>query len=76
MPNVSEAQRKAMAAAASGHSSLGISKKVGREFMAEDKGGKLPERAKKKKKWMKPGAKKPEDKKAGRAERWYGSKKD
>lgn len=44
--------------------------------MAEDKGGKLPERAKKKKKWMKPGAKKPADKKAGRAERWYGSKKD
>ena len=46
MPNVSEAQRRAMAAAAAGHSTLGIPKKVGAEFMAADKGGKLPEKAK------------------------------
>jgi hypothetical protein len=44
MPNVSEAQRRAMAAAASGKSTLGIPKSVAREFMAADKGGKLPER--------------------------------
>jgi hypothetical protein len=42
MPSVSEAQRKAMAAAASGHSTLGIPKKVGKEFIAADKGGHLP----------------------------------
>ena len=47
MPNVSEAQRKAMAAAAHGKSTLGIPKSVGKEFMAADKGGKLPERKKK-----------------------------
>ena len=44
MPNKSEAQRKAMAAAASGKSGLGIPKSVGKEFMAADKGGKLPDR--------------------------------
>lgn len=43
MPNVSEAQRRAMAAAAAGNSTLGIPKKVGTEFMGADKGGKLPE---------------------------------
>jgi hypothetical protein len=47
MPNVSEAQRRAMAAAASGKSTLGIPKSVAREFMAADKGGKLPERKRK-----------------------------
>lgn len=46
MPNVSEAQRRAMAAAASGNSDIGIPAKVGHEFMATDKGGKLPERKK------------------------------
>lgn len=45
MPNVSEAQRGAMASAAEGKSKIGISKKVGEEFMAADKGGKLPARA-------------------------------
>jgi len=43
MPAVSEAQRRAMEAAAHGHSTLGIPKKVGKEFAAADKGGKLPE---------------------------------
>ena len=42
-PPVSEAQRRAMGAAASGHSTLGIPKKVGEKFIEEDKGGKLPE---------------------------------
>lgn len=48
MPAVSEAQRRAMHAAASGRSTLGISRKVGREFVAADKGGKLPKRKKSK----------------------------
>lgn len=43
---VSEAQRKAMGAAASGHSTLGIPKSVGSEFINKDPGGKLPERSK------------------------------
>jgi hypothetical protein len=47
MPPVSEAQRKAMFAAASGHSTLGIPKSVGKEFSEADKGGKLPKRKKK-----------------------------
>jgi hypothetical protein len=42
----SEAQRKAMGAAASGHSTLGIPKSVGKEFIAADPGGKLPRRRK------------------------------
>jgi hypothetical protein len=42
MPPRSEAQRKAMHAAASGHSTIGIPKSVGKEFSAADKGGKLP----------------------------------
>jgi hypothetical protein len=46
MPPVSKVQRAAMAAAAAGHSTLGIPKKVGAEFMASDKGGKLPEKVK------------------------------
>jgi hypothetical protein len=45
MPPVSIAQRKAMHAAAAGKSTLGISKKVGKEFVAADKGGKLPAKA-------------------------------
>jgi len=44
MPPKSEAQRKAMYAAAKGKSTLGIPKKVAREFVAADKGGKLPKR--------------------------------
>lgn len=46
MPSVSEKQRRAMGAAASGNSTLGIPEKVGKEFIAADKGGKLPERKK------------------------------
>ena len=42
-PPVSEAQRKAMFAAKSGHSTLGIPQKVGAEFAKADPGGKLPE---------------------------------
>ena len=44
MPSVSAKQHRAMAAAAHGKSTLGIPKKVGKEFMAADKGGKLPKR--------------------------------
>lgn len=42
MPPVSEKQRRAMGAAMSGHSTLGIPQSVGKEFIAADKGGKLP----------------------------------
>lgn len=42
-PPVSEAQRRAMQAAKAGHSTLGISKSVGKEFSEADPGGKLPE---------------------------------
>lgn len=45
MPPKSEAQRKAMHAAAAGKSTLGIPKKVAREYVSADKGGKLPEKA-------------------------------
>ena len=48
MPNISQSQRAAMASAAEGRSTLGIPAKVGKEFMAADKGGKLPQRAPKK----------------------------
>ena len=44
MPIVSQAQRGAMYSAAAGHSTLGIPKNVGKEFVASDKPGKLPER--------------------------------
>ena len=44
MPPRSQAQRKAMHAAAAGKSTLGIPKKVGKEFSKSDKGGKLPAR--------------------------------
>ena len=37
--SVSEAQHKAMSAAASGHSTLGIPKKVGEEFVSKDNAG-------------------------------------
>jgi hypothetical protein len=46
MPPVSEVQRRAMEAAAHGHSTLGIPAKVGKEFSGADPGGKLPQRAK------------------------------
>ena len=49
MPPRSEAQRRSMGADASGHSTLGIPKKVGKEFINADKGGKLPKRKKRKK---------------------------
>jgi hypothetical protein len=45
----SQAQRRAMRAAAAGKSTIGIPKKVGREFSKGDKGGKLPSRAKRRK---------------------------
>lgn len=44
MPPKSEAQRKAMYAAAKGKSTLGIPKKVAKEYVSADKGGKLPQR--------------------------------
>jgi hypothetical protein len=46
MPLKSQAQRGAMYAAASGKSTLGIPKKVAREFVASDKPGKLPKKVK------------------------------
>ena len=45
MPAVSEAQRKAMYAAAAGKSTLGIPAKVGKEFVAATPAGKLPAKA-------------------------------
>ena len=47
MPPRSQAQREAMHAAAEGHSTLGIPKKVGEEYDEADPGGKLPKKAKK-----------------------------
>ena len=44
MPMQSEAQRKAMHAADSGKSTLGIPKKVAKEFVAADEGGELPKK--------------------------------
>lgn len=46
MPSVSQAQHRAMEAAAHGNSTLGIPKKVGEEFSHADKGKvkKLPKR--------------------------------
>jgi len=50
VPVVSEAQRRAMAAAAHGNSTLGIPAKVGKEFIAATpKGKKLPARTPKSK---------------------------
>lgn len=48
MPPVSQAQRRAMYSAAEGKSNVGIPKKVGKEFIDADKGGKLPEKKKSK----------------------------
>jgi hypothetical protein len=45
MPMQSEAQRRAMHAAASGKSMLGIPKTVAKKFVAHDQGGKLPKKA-------------------------------
>ena len=50
MPAKSQAQNRAMHAAAEGKSTLGIPKKVGKEFVAETHGkkvSKLPEHVKK-----------------------------
>ena len=49
MPPRSEAQRRAMRAAAAGKSKIGIPAKVGREYSKADKGGKLPKRKRKRK---------------------------
>lgn len=51
MPSVSQAQSRAMHAAAEGHSTLGIPRKVGKDFVKADEGkkvGKLPEKKGKK----------------------------
>lgn len=51
MPMKSKAQSRAMHAAAEGHSTLGIPKRVGKEFAAASHGekvSKLPERVKRK----------------------------
>lgn len=45
-PPVSEAQRRAMYAAAAGKSNIGIPSSVGKEFTEADPGGKLPSKAK------------------------------
>lgn len=45
MPMRSEKQRAAMHAAAKGKGNIGIPKKVAKEFVASDKGGKLPKKA-------------------------------
>lgn len=50
MPPVSQAQRKAMFAAKSGNSTLGIPQSVGADFANADPGGALPEYAPPKKK--------------------------
>ena len=42
-------QRRAMHSAAEGKSTIGIPAKVGKEYAKGDKGGKLPEKAKRKK---------------------------
>jgi hypothetical protein len=50
MPPKSEAQRRAMYAAAAGKSIIGIPRKVGKEFVEADKGKKLPKKVKRKEK--------------------------
>lgn len=45
MPPKSQAQRKAMHAAAAGKSTIGIPKKVGKEFVKADTGRNLPRKA-------------------------------
>ena len=49
MPMKSQAQRGAMYSAAAGKSTLGIPKKVAKEFVKSDKPGKLPRKVKKEK---------------------------
>jgi len=49
MPPVSQKQRGAMYEAAAGKGKIGIPKKVAKEFVAADRPGKLPKRAKKRK---------------------------
>lgn len=44
MPMKSKAQNRAMHAAASGHSTLGIPKKVGKEFVKAQHGKALPKK--------------------------------
>ena len=53
MPPVSQAQRRAMYAAAEGKSKLGIPKKVGKDFERDDHKKGLPARVKPKKKGKK-----------------------
>lgn len=53
MPPVSQAQRRAMFAAAEGKSKLGIPQKVGQEFEANDHVKGLPQRAPKKRPTLK-----------------------
>jgi hypothetical protein len=48
MPAVSQAQLRAMYAAKSGNSTLGIPQKVGADFVAATPAGKLPAKASKK----------------------------
>jgi hypothetical protein len=50
MPPVSQRQRRAMYSAKEGKSNIGIPKSVGADFIAADKGGKLPESAPKRRK--------------------------
>lgn len=53
MPVVSQAQNRAMRAAAAGHSTLGIPRSVGQDFVSASHGmkvGKLPQHVKKPKK--------------------------
>lgn len=50
MPSVSEAQRRAMQAAAHGKSTLGIPASVGKKFVAADRAKKSPFRLPKRKK--------------------------
>lgn len=47
MPAVSEAQRRAMFAAAGGKSTIGIPQSVGQEYTRADTGGPLPKKAEK-----------------------------
>lgn len=55
MPPTSQAQRRAMMAAAEGHSTLGIPAKVGKEFERDDHAKNLPARAPRKAKLKRKG---------------------
>jgi hypothetical protein len=55
MPDVSDAQRRAMFAAKEGNSTLGIPQKVGADFIAADKAAGMPSLPKKKAKSKKLG---------------------